>query len=339
LTLLGFAAAGAPASAAGDRAQASRDFAEGLRLFQLGDFEGARSQFLRADAEVHAPAIVFNLARAEEKLGDPQAAIDDYEAYLREAGTSGELGLAATVAVAELRERSARLRVESIPSGAVVEIDGRVQRQRTPAVLSVRPGPHRVKLEASGLDETRIVDADRPGVEILVSAGAPPAPPSERRRWLAGVHVALVPYQFLGTPRSAFVPRFADRTNVTLGGAIEGGVPVLSRLYLGADLFGSVGTFGHPNYVAGGSLGLLYRFDVGFWLRAAAAIAAVDSNKEGRVLSTDVVLGPSIEVDYELARSEAGAWMIGAGACLLPADADHDNDALFFPVRLGWRMF
>jgi hypothetical protein len=75
------------------------------------------------------------------------------------------------------------------------------------------------------------------------------------------------------------------------------------------------------------------------WLRAAATIADVDSNKHGGPLSTDVVLGPSAEVSFEIARTRRGAWLVGVGACLLPADAVHDNDALFFPVRLGVRAF
>lgn len=349
--VLVFVACERVACAAGDREKAQRDFTEGVRLLQLGDFEGARALFLRADAEVHAPSISFNLARAEERLGDPQAAVEAYESYLREAGPSGELGLAASLAVAEIRDRSARVRVDSNPRGAIVEVDGRVARERTPMSMLVRPGRHRVKVTAPGIDETRLIDAERPGAEVsmLIELASAPVPVKEPTRdalpheegllGLAGAAAALVPYHFMGPPKSPAATRFADHTNVTVGAALEAGIAVLPSLYLGVDVFGSLGTYGHPNYVVGGGIGVLYRLNVGVWLRAAATVAAVDSNKDSRVLSTDVVLGPSFEFGFELARTRRGAWLVSAGACLLPADAMRDNDALFFPVKLGFRAF
>ncbi len=345
-----FVASERVACAAGDREKAQRDFTEGVRLLQLGDFEGARALFLRADAEVHAPSILFNLARAEERLGDPQAAVEAYESYLREAGPSGELGLAASLAVAESRDRSARVRVDSNPRGAIVEVDGRVARERTPMSMLVRPGRHRVKVTAPGIDETRLIDAEQPGVEVsvLVEVAKQPAAAKEptrdaatdeEHRGLAGAAAALIPYHFMGPPKSPTATRFADHTNVTVGAALEAGIAVLPRLYLGIDLFGALGTYGHPNYVVGGGLGVLYRLDAGVWLRGAATIAAVDSNKEHKVLGTAVVLGPSLDFGFELARTRRGAWLVSVGACLLPADAMRDNDAIFFPVKLGFRAF
>jgi hypothetical protein len=319
-------------------ARARQDFAEGVRLFQLGDFDGARASFLRADAVRHAPAIVFNLARAEEKLGNVQAALDAYEAYLREAGTGSDLGLAASVAVAQLKERATRLRIESEPAGANVEIDGRATSQRTPALVYVRAGePHRVRVTAIDLDETRATDARAPGEEVALSFHAGAGDATHASRFYAGGGLALVTYHFIGAKPLPGGIRFADETNVTLGGSIEGGIRILPRLYLGLDLLAAVGTYGHPNYVVGGSVGVAYRFDLGLWLRGAATIADVDSNKTGRTISTDVVLGPAIEVAYEIDREPFGAWFVAVGAALLPADAQRDTDAVFFPLRLGVR--
>ena len=50
-----------------------------MHLYQTGDWEGAARHFREADAEHHAPAIVYNLGLSEEKLGHPQAAVDAYE--------------------------------------------------------------------------------------------------------------------------------------------------------------------------------------------------------------------------------------------------------------------
>ena len=113
LALLGLASA-LPARA-GDVEAARRAFADGVQLFRVGDYEGARRLFLKADAEHHAPAIVYNLGMAEERLGHPQPAVDAYEAYVAEAGESGEFSSSATVAIAQLKARSTRLRISTEP--------------------------------------------------------------------------------------------------------------------------------------------------------------------------------------------------------------------------------
>ncbi len=330
---------------------ARRAFDEGVRLFELGDFEGARALFLRAEAARHSSATLFNLARAEEKLQNVQAAVLAYEAYLVEAGASTDLGLAASVAVAELKARSARLRVESRPPSAHVEIDGRTDKGLTPTLIYVRPGVHRVRVWDARREQVRVVHAEAPQVETLVDVDLmPAAAPAESDAsrddaarapgglGFVGLSGALVTYHFVGEPKSPAATNFADHTNVTVGAAVDGGIRFATRLFATADAFASVGTYGHPNYVVGGSAGVAYRADAGLWFRAAATIASVDSNKDGRVLGTDVVLGPSVELSYELSRNAAGAWLVGAGASYLPADARRDNDAVFFPVRLTYRL-
>ena len=89
---------------ADDVEAARRDFAEGVRLYQRGDYEGARRLFKKADSEHHAPSIVYNLAVAEERALRPQAAIDTYEAYLAEAGENGEFSGAAVMAIAQIEK-------------------------------------------------------------------------------------------------------------------------------------------------------------------------------------------------------------------------------------------
>src|SRR5207244_3515958 len=95
---------------AGDVEVARKIFADGVKLYQQGDYEGARRLFKQADAEHHAPAIVYNLALAEEKLRHPQAAVDAYEAYVAEVGDRGELSSSAAVAIAQIKARATKLR-------------------------------------------------------------------------------------------------------------------------------------------------------------------------------------------------------------------------------------
>src|SRR5688500_5278260 len=79
-----------PRAHAGDVDAARKIFAEGVKLYQQGDWEGARRLFKKADEEHHAPTIVYNLALADEKRGALQAAVDAYEAYVAEVGEKGE---------------------------------------------------------------------------------------------------------------------------------------------------------------------------------------------------------------------------------------------------------
>ena len=83
-----------------------------MQLFQDGDFVGALEHFEQADRAHHAPAITYNIGRARESLGQAHPAVAAYEAYLGEAGPSGEYSGAATIAIAQLKARSTRLRIE-----------------------------------------------------------------------------------------------------------------------------------------------------------------------------------------------------------------------------------
>ena len=81
----------APAARADDVELARKHFADGVKRYRDGDYEGARALFKQADAAHHAPAIVYNLAVAEEHLAHPHAAVQAYEAYVAETGGQGDL--------------------------------------------------------------------------------------------------------------------------------------------------------------------------------------------------------------------------------------------------------
>ena len=138
----------APASPSSDPvADARAHFSEGVRRFGEGDFEGARRMFLEAEREHHAPVIVYNLARAEERLGHPQAAVDAYERYLAEVGATADFAQSAAVAVADLRARSSRVRIESQPPGARIFVDGNPLPEATPTTVLLSSGTHHVVVE------------------------------------------------------------------------------------------------------------------------------------------------------------------------------------------------
>jgi hypothetical protein len=176
---------------------ARQHFAEGVRRFGDGDFEGARRLFLQAEHEHHAPAILYNLARAEERLGHPQAAVDAYERYLADAGSKAEYGEAAAIAIVEIRGRSSRVRIESRPSGARVFVDGSALAGVTPTVVLAPAGLHHVVIEADAWRAAIDFEAAAGGektVTIERPEGIAPAPPPQpppavqlemHKNWLA----------------------------------------------------------------------------------------------------------------------------------------------------------
>lgn len=174
--------AGARTARAGDVETARKLFADGVKLYQQGDYEGARRLFKQADAEHHAPAIVYNLALAEEKLRRPQAAVDAYEAYVAEVGDQGELASAAAVAIAQLKARSTKLRIETKPPGARVFVDGAPLAEPAPVTVLVFAGTHVVVAQGEGWRGEQDVKAEGKGdtlsIRIVQPAPEEPLPKS-----------------------------------------------------------------------------------------------------------------------------------------------------------------
>ncbi|MDB4996286.1 MAG: hypothetical protein JWM74_3718, partial [Myxococcaceae bacterium] len=173
---LGFAPAIA-AAAPDDVDSARKHFGEAVKHYKDGDYEGARALFLQAEREHHAAAIVYNIARTEERLGHPQAAVESYEAYLGEAGEKGEFAQAAALAIAQLRARAPKLRIETKPAGARVFVDGAPLRDVAPITMLVTPGHHHVVAEGEAWRAEADVDAVDPTRVETVSLAAPIAAP------------------------------------------------------------------------------------------------------------------------------------------------------------------
>ena len=147
-----------------DLARARAKFSEGVDLYRAGDDLGARAAFLEAEKSHHAAVTTYNLALVEERLGRVQAAVDDYERYLAETGENGQFSSAAAIAVAELRRKSGKVRIDTTPEGAAVFVDGAALTDATPVTVLLLAGKHHISVEWK--DARAAVDAD-------VQAGAP----------------------------------------------------------------------------------------------------------------------------------------------------------------------
>jgi hypothetical protein len=166
---------------ADDVEAARKDFAEGVRLYQRGDYEGARRLFKKADTEHHAAPILYNLARTEERLFRAQAAIDAYEAYVGEAGESGEFTGAAVVAITQIKARSTRLRIETKPTGARIFVDGFPLGESSPTTFLVVAGHHVVVAQGEGFRAERDVEVQGNGDSLSVTLEAPTSDASAPR--------------------------------------------------------------------------------------------------------------------------------------------------------------
>ncbi|MDB5217999.1 MAG: hypothetical protein JWO86_5926 [Myxococcaceae bacterium] len=352
---------------ADDVESARKDFAEGVRLYQRGDYEGARRLFKKADAEHHAAPILYNLARTEERLLRAQAAVDAYEAYVGEAGESGEFTGAAVVAITQIKARSTRLRIETKPTGARIFVDGFPLGESAPTTFLVSAGHHVVVAQGEGFRAERDVEVQGSGDSLSVTLEAPMsdasapivnepvAPPpslpdahvdpvplvavpvSEPDGFVWGAAFALAPYHLLGA--ASALPNSEPKTQVMAGAILEAGHAVTERFEFLARGFVALGPDGKPSYAIMGGPGLSLRIGSSVWLGATFLVGQIETVAEGKRYGTDVVFGTMLEATFVVLPTSAGQWTVGIQPGLLLTDKPPDNTAFFFPLSFGYRAY
>ena len=180
LTAASIGASAAPAYAQGDVAvrDAQARFEEGLERVKVGDFEAARLSFAQAYTVLRRPAILWNLALAEEKTGHLVDALSHFKVVARDATAApGDRDVAQRHAAA-LMDRTGHIAVDA-PSGAVLTVDGDPTESVAPLAepLDVAPGHHAVEARLGRGHKTLEVDAAAGQVARLTFAVADDAPP------------------------------------------------------------------------------------------------------------------------------------------------------------------
>ena len=360
-------------ASAGDVDKARALFAEGNRMVEAGDYEGARRAFLAADAEHHAPAIIYNLGLAEERLGHPQAAVDAYEAYIAEAGAGAELTEAATLAIAQLKGRSTRLRVETVPPGQRVFVDGAPLREPSPVSLLVPAGHHVVvaqgaawrseqDVEVKGAGDALTITLRPPGTDTplsehagpsAIAAPAPgrgptadvppstpaPAEPAEPDGFVYGASFAVAPYCLLGTKTAGASNENAAGPSVVAGALVDVGVALTERVELLFHGYAALGPDGKPTYAYMGGPGLSVRIAEPVWVGATFIGGRLETLVKGTPYGTDLVFGAMTHVGVVLLRKPYGQWIAWAEPSFLLTELRNDNTALFVPFGFGFRSF
>src|SRR5690348_4833334 len=76
----------------------------GARAYNGRNYRAAIEKFVEAYAIDHDPNLLFNIARSYEKLGEVDAAIEKYEAFMAAPGADTEGRLKAKASLAELQK-------------------------------------------------------------------------------------------------------------------------------------------------------------------------------------------------------------------------------------------
>lgn len=361
---------------AGDVETARKLFADGVKLYQQGDYEGARRLFKQADAEHHAPAIVYNLALAEEKLRRPQAAVDAYEAYVAEVGDQGELSSSATVAIAQLKARSTKLRIDTKPPGARVFVDGAPLAEPAPVTVLVFAGTHVVVAQGEGWRAEEDVKVEGKGDALSITiaqpasqeappnldpAPAPIVPPrgdrppepspstpkqSEPEGLVWGAGFAIVPAYLFGvdttdkTPEAAAATKNSrDAASIFAGPLLEIGIALSPDFVFLARGMAGIGPDAKPSYAYMGGPGLSFRPVSRLWLGATFLGGRFETRAFDADYGTDLVFGTMVEATYAVIEKADGAWLAGFQPAFLLTRRDQDNTTLFFPLTFGYRAY
>lgn len=333
-------------------------FQEGVKLYQGGDFLGARQKFAEAEALHHAPVIVYNLALCDERLGHVQAAVDGYERYIGDEGEKGEFATAAAVAAAQLKARASRLRVESEPPGMRVYVDGAPLAERTPLAVLLGAGTHHVVVEAGEYRDERDVVLEARAAETLTfkrpdkaawsppPAHTPPPPPKPAptlapgpEGFVFGAHFVAVPYAFFKANKG---PQEASATGASIGLSIEGGYAFTRRaeilLRALAALGSECGSVAGSNFLSMGPAISVRALDwawVGLGLLGGQAQSCTGSTR----LATSIVFSPTLDLAVSVATKPYGQWLITASIGYYFANPTNDNRVLYAPIGFGLRYF
>ncbi len=348
-----------------------------MLLFEKDDFIGAIEAFERADRAHHAATITYNIARARESLGQAQLAYDAYETYLAEAGAQAQYLDAATVALARIKARATRLRVETSPPGASVHVDGMLVRDKSPSTVLVFRGRHRVEVDWGGIFAAQDVDAAGDGQPLSVSlkkpdmsnpvqppsAGKAPSAHARKLQPEAGDVMASVGFSLnytalvvKETPSAAAQqdPDTPDYRNSSLmfGAVIEAGYAFTPRSAIMARFHCGLGSTEKALFSLGAaSLGYSWKASKRWWVGGGAIAGSSDKDigatynpligarSDDKIeFVSDVAVGPTLELRAILDDSDSGEWGLSINPSLL-LGTGQGQSTFYVPLWAGVRWY
>ena len=138
---------------AGDEDEARRRFFAGAQLFEEANYEGALAEFEASYRVLPQPVVLFNIAQTQRSLFRYDEAVENFGQYLREGADRIPMPRQRQVrqTIAELERRIAAIRLNVVPAGATVLIDGRsVGQSPLPLAIRMSAGRRVIEVEADG---------------------------------------------------------------------------------------------------------------------------------------------------------------------------------------------
>jgi hypothetical protein len=142
---------------------------EGVRAFRENRYADA-IRYFRAAYRLGGPSSeLWNLARSQERLDDPESAVASIQEYLALHDLSPQDRAEAEHELQVLRTRPSMLTITTTPPGAAVIVDGRQTLGPTPFSAELSAGSHMISVRMGGfLEEKRSLDA-RFGRAVIVA--------------------------------------------------------------------------------------------------------------------------------------------------------------------------
>lgn len=179
-------AAGKPGDKGADKGGDKKDdpkakYQGAIKKFDGGDYAGALTDFQELDALKSTPQSRRYIALCQDKLGKYGDAVAAYDKFLADPGKMTKEADEAKKRVEEIKKMPAKLHVETTPSGATIQVDGKAS-GTSPTDLDLAPGKHLIHVELAGYSPLdKDVDASY-GAKVDVKASLdkkeePPPPP------------------------------------------------------------------------------------------------------------------------------------------------------------------
>jgi hypothetical protein len=141
----------------------------GVRSFREGRFSDAATYFRAAFDRGGPSTELWNLARAEERRDDLEAAESALAEYVARGDLAPSDRAEAEQELRSLRARASTLTVTTTPEGATVAVDGKAALGVTPLSVAIAPGDHTVTAQRAGFVAAVQVVKARLGRALAVS--------------------------------------------------------------------------------------------------------------------------------------------------------------------------
>ncbi|WP_437311608.1 hypothetical protein [Sorangium sp. So ce388] len=161
---------------------ARQRYEDGVKAYDAGRFEDARTAFLQVYTLKRHPAVLLNLGQSELRSNHLEDAGKHFQQFLREhASATPEQRAAAEKAIADVKRRTGFIVVAADANGADISVDGvLIGKAPLPDPVFVTPGKHTLFATYQDRSATTQVDAKigvaTPATLTLGTTGAPPAP-------------------------------------------------------------------------------------------------------------------------------------------------------------------